>query len=64
MCHWVKLNESPDQRLCGIYTELTSTVYFPQDWDSSMVKAVRLKRREKRVCSILWLQIDATVSPS
>lgn len=46
----------------GVFTKLTSAECFPQDWDSSVVKAVRLKRREKRVCSILSLQIDTIVS--
>lgn len=64
VCYWLKLNESPGQRLYGIYTELTRAVYFPQDWDSSVVKAVRLKKREKRVCSILPLQMDSIVSLS
>lgn len=45
-------------------------MYFPQDWDSSVVKAVRLKRREKRVlfnCSLsqfLLFPLAATMPPS
>lgn len=62
--YWLKCNESLGQGPCGIYTELTSVVYFPQDWDSSVVKAVRLKRREKRVCSVLPPQIASIVSLS
>lgn len=62
VCYWVKLNESGDQRRCGVYTKLTSAECFPQDWDSSAVKAVRLKRREKRVCSIFSLQAGPIVS--
>lgn len=59
----------PAEASCGAWPEaggvspaLTGALCVPQDWDSSMVKAVRLKRREKRVRSVLPLQAESLVS--